>query len=155
MYLRKHCKQCDDEISASKRKNIFCSSSCAASYNNIGRRRHGNPPGICKYCGQPKKSAQTLYCSTICCGLDKRKITDLITYTRLKNREANARYRARLQSQTPNDVDRQAITEFYAACPPGYEVDHIIPISKGGLHTLSNLQYLTRAENRSKHNKIL
>ena len=30
-----------------------------------------------------------------------------------------------------------------------------IPISKGGLHTLSNLQYLTVTENRRKSNKII
>jgi 5-methylcytosine-specific restriction endonuclease McrA len=36
-----------------------------------------------------------------------------------------------------------------------YEVDHIIPISKGGKHSLSNLQYLTKEENRRKSNKII
>ena len=34
------------------------------------------------------------------------------------------------------------------------EVDHIIPISKNGMHTLSNLQYLTIRENRQKSNKL-
>lgn len=47
------------------------------------------------------------------------------------------------------------IGKFYKNCPKGYEVDHIIPISKGGLHKLSNLQYLTFKENRSKKDKIL
>ncbi len=52
-------------------------------------------------------------------------------------------------------VERRLIGEFYINCPPGYEVDHIIPISKGGIHTLENLQYLTISENRRKSNKIL
>ena len=47
-----------------------------------------------------------------------------------------------------------ALQEFYANCPKGYEVDHLIPISKGGLHSLSNLQYLTKSENRRKSNKM-
>ena len=69
--------------------------------------------------------------------------------------EANARYRARLKNQIVEGEDLTLIKEFYKNCPPGYEVDHIIPLSKGGLHTISNLQYLTVSENRKKSNKIL
>lgn len=36
-----------------------------------------------------------------------------------------------------------------------HEVDHIIPITKGGLHHPSNLQILTGDENRKKGSKIL
>ena len=38
----------------------------------------------------------------------------------------------------------QNINDFYRNCPPGYEVDHIRPISRGGKHILSNLQYLRK-----------
>lgn len=69
--------------------------------------------------------------------------------------EANARYRARMKQQIVEGEDLGPIKEFYKNCPPGYEVDHIIPLSKGGLHTLSNLQYLTKSENRKKSNKII
>lgn len=34
-----------------------------------------------------------------------------------------------------------------------HEVDHIVPISKGGKHHEKNLQILTREENRRKHTK--
>jgi len=50
-----------------------------------------------------------------------------------------------------------AIKEFYAACPEGYHVDHIIPLKNGvftAFHSLENLQYLPAQENISKHNKI-
>lgn len=50
--------------------------------------------------------------------------------------------------------ERILIGRFYKNCPYGYEVDHIIPISKGGKHRLSNLQYLTLWDNRKKSNKI-
>ena len=69
--------------------------------------------------------------------------------------EANARYRARMKAQVVPGEDIQPIQDFYANCPEGYEVDHIMPLSKGGLHSLSNLQYLTVSENRKKSNKIV
>jgi 5-methylcytosine-specific restriction endonuclease McrA len=46
--------------------------------------------------------------------------------------------------------EMRLIKYFYRNCPKGYEVDHIIPISKGGTHTLSNLQYLKPRQNRRK-----
>ncbi|MES2180738.1 MAG: HNH endonuclease signature motif containing protein, partial [Pseudomonadota bacterium] len=51
----------------------------------------------------------------------------------------------------------EAIREFYANRPDGYEVDHIIPLFGklvSGLHVLSNLQYLTESENSKKSNKF-
>ena len=75
-------------------------------------------------------------------------------YHRGARNERSANYRAQLRRQTPEDADRIAIKEFYTNCPVGHEVDHIIPISKGGLHTMSNLQYLTMSENRKKGSKI-
>jgi hypothetical protein len=74
---------------------------------------------------------------------------------RIINREAWMRYHSRKKYQTPADEDITALQEFYANCPVGYEVDHIIPISKGGAHSLLNLQYLTIRENRSKGNKLI
>ena len=47
-----------------------------------------------------------------------------------------------------------AIGSFYLNVPDGYVVDHIIPISKGGKHVLSNLQYLTVEDNSSKGCKL-
>lgn len=69
--------------------------------------------------------------------------------------EANARYRARMKKQVVEGEELGPIKEFYKNCPSGYEVDHIVPLSKGGLHTLTNLQYLTVSENRKKSNKIV
>lgn len=46
--------------------------------------------------------------------------------------------------------EKEAIRQFYSDCPDGYEIDHIIPFCKGGLHKLENLQYLTKKENQVK-----
>lgn len=64
--------------------------------------------------------------------------------------------RTRLMQRTPAWTDLDAIKAFYKNCPPGYHVDHIIPLqgkNVSGLHVLENLQYLPAAENLSKGNR--
>lgn len=66
--------------------------------------------------------------------------------------------RARKQNATPPWADQEEIEAFYRARPPGYEVDHIIPLkgkTVSGLHTLDNLQYLTMSDNRKKNAKFI
>lgn len=56
-----------------------------------------------------------------------------------------------------NDIsyeEKILIGRFYRNCPAGYEVDHIVPVSKGGKHVLSNLQYLTEEENERKGSRL-
>lgn len=65
--------------------------------------------------------------------------------------------RRALMKEAVKDIswnEKILIGNFYKNCPDGYEVDHIIPISLGGKHKLSNLQYLTIEENRSKGAKL-
>lgn len=71
----------------------------------------------------------------------------------IKN-EAWHRYMARRRNQTPPDVDIKALQQIYLNCPDGYEVDHRIPIARGGLHHPDNLQYLTISDNRRKWKKM-
>ena len=81
-------------------------------------------------------------------------------YNRGENKKKNlarvTRYKLRKIQRTPSWSETDAITEFYAKCPIGYSVDHIVPLkgdNVSGLHVLSNLQYLPEAENKSKGNK--
>lgn len=64
------------------------------------------------------------------------------------------RLNQQLAQQDLTFEEKQLIGQFYKNCPEGYEVDHIHPISKGGKHKLSNLQYLTRKDNMKKYDKI-
>lgn len=49
-----------------------------------------------------------------------------------------------------SDSMEQLIKDIYNDCPKGYEVDHIRPLIKGGMHHPNNLQCLTLKANRSK-----
>ena len=64
------------------------------------------------------------------------------------------KYYTKKKNQTPADADMGKIKKIYQNCPDGYEVDHIIPISKGGLHHQDNLQHLPISENRRKGNRM-
>lgn len=152
------CATCHVTLPQAKKRNKFCSRSCAATYNNAavkGTIKKIRP--LCAYCANPTKRMESKFCSQDCAAGYSRRYTPEEAAAVRKNRvrEVSANYRAKVLAQTPPDADRAAMREFYANCPEGYEVDHIIPISKGGLHTLDNLQYLTRTENRRKSNKLI
>jgi 5-methylcytosine-specific restriction endonuclease McrA len=85
-------------------------------------------------------------------------------YQRHKERYIAAAYRRlyKIKTLTPDDADRKVIQSFYdiakeltARTGIRYEVDHIVPISKGGLHHQSNLRVVTMKENRTKGAKLL
>lgn len=146
-----YCKQCKNKITT-KHAKIFCSSSCAAKYNNKGVRRHGKPKNICLICDKPTDRAQTKYCSNKCSGIARTTLSD--GDRKRINCHKVMKYRARKNNQTPSDADMEIIKEIYKQRPEGYEVDHIIPLSRGGLHHQDNLQYLTKEENQKKGNKL-
>ena len=122
-------------------------------YNNKGVRRHGKGPNKCLKCGEPTKTSQQKFCSQSCCALFYRPSPSEEQRKR-RQRHDFMKYYTKKKNQTPPDADMSKIKEIYLNCPEGYEVDHIIPISKGGLHHQDNLQYLTIFENRSKGNRM-
>ena len=72
-----------------------------------------------------------------------------------KNMEAKRRTRKRTQTQffwTPN---KNLINQIYLVCPKDYEVDHMVPLSKGGDHHESNLCYLPKSVNSSKKDRSI
>jgi hypothetical protein len=62
-----------------------------------------------------------------------------------------AKRRAATRTVPSNDP---IIKQIYLHTPDGYEVDHIVPLSKGGTHEPSNMQYLPSRVNRRKHAKV-
>jgi 5-methylcytosine-specific restriction endonuclease McrA len=151
------CTQCSIKLPQDKKNNKFCSRSCAATFNNKVVPKKVATLYTCPFCTNLFKG-EGKYCSNECFQQDRRVFldpTDAKQYKRIKKREVSIRYYQRIKDQTPPDADLPAIKKFYENCPEGYEVDHIIPISKGGPHTLENLQYLTILENRRKSNKLV
>ena len=78
-------------------------------------------------------------------------------YYKDKYRARNSLYQRRLRERQVFN-DRALIKAFYEATPKGMTVDHIVPLNGkyvSGLHTISNLQYLTKSQNSAKGNKYL
>ena len=72
-----------------------------------------------------------------------------------KNKHKLAQYSQKRRAlkagvEVPLD-EKEAIDEFIKNCPEGYEVDHIIPLSRGGAHSIHNLQYMLKQANMRKH----
>ena len=67
------CKRCSEPIEYSKRKNKFCSHSCAATYTNNLRGHYRSEEKPCKNCDEPtyRKSG---YCSKKCYLAHRRTI---------------------------------------------------------------------------------
>jgi len=81
--------------------------------------------------------------------------------TKAYKTQHSAKYNAKKENQTPSDADLEKITYIYQVCESmnqtsreNYEVDHIKPISKGGLHHQDNLQILEKILNNKKRAKI-
>ena len=111
-----------------------------------------------KYCGDCKKAR------------DKEAVKT--AHKKYKYREVKSRWRknnphkhtatqslrrARKLNQTPGDADLELIEEIYLAARMAQmytglpiHVDHIKPLSKGGLHHQDNLQLLYATDNWSK-----
>lgn len=71
---------------------------------------------------------------------------------------ADVARRAAKKNATPAWSEFDAIAAFYAACPKGHHIDHIIPLAGKtvcGLHVLANLQYLPARENLMKSNRFV
>ena len=119
-----------------QRAKIVCKESAEErykeSYNNKWINKHKDV----------RRAVIKKYCQT-----EKGKFA-----TSKRNFQRRVNYKFSCESLTWEE--KKLIGKFYKNCPEGYEVDHIIPISKGGLHQLSNLQYLTKEENRKKSAKL-
>lgn len=91
---------------------------------------------------------------------DNGKLRHKESYGRNKGVIANRNAEAKINRdlRIPKWSETDLIAKFYAECPEGFHVDHIIPLRGkivSGLHVISNLQYLTIKDNLEKGNKFV
>lgn len=123
---------------------------------------------VCKYCGNPFevekfRANNERYLRKNCSYKCASAAMELGEEHKKLNRTINsARRRARMQEAFDPSADYDAIKQIYFTARQmsietgiKYEVDHIIPISKGGKHHQDNLQIITMTENRKKGSKIV
>lgn len=89
------------------------------------------------------------------CSSDHRYLGQLHKRRMLNAVAATRRANVKKASIELTEDEKSRIMKMYLECPNGYEVDHIVPISKGGKHHPDNLQHLTISENRKKSNKCI
>lgn len=155
-YIPKKCCMCGANISYEKRNNFFCTSSCAASFNNSGRtdneitknkkskslidwnkKQNRGLVGLrkCKNCNQSfeiKGSSGKIFCRTTCRINFNRK--DLNEYQKFR---LDTKFQFNVFDY-PNEFDLYLILEFgmYKAKnrgdnPTGISRDHIFSIRDG------------------------
>jgi len=100
----------------------------------------------------PVNQAIARFCSKKCASSTKKKP---LSHLRAMNALGQSRYRAKKYRTMAPGADHEKIKQIYLNCPVGYEVDHIIPVSRGGLHHEDNLQYLPALVNRKKGNRLV
>ena len=147
-----NCIACNKLLATGQRK--FCSKSCSATYYNDIRHiqpKQPKPYTVCLNCGISTQHFTKKYCSRKCSGFVRRNLDPL--YHKKVNAARQSLYRAKNLRKIHPTANKEKIRKFYLSCPIGYEVDHITPLSLGGLHHEDNLQYLTILENRKKGNR--
>lgn len=149
------CRKCKKELSGYNEK-IFCSRTCSVSENNRKTPKRTKAilrKKICPTCGCEHTKAK--FCSSMCYHVSTRLPVEIKKEkTRILQLVGCRRYQARKKKLYPPDANAEKIKEIYANCPDGYEVDHIKPLARGGLHHQDNLQYLPWLENKRKGDKL-
>lgn len=163
------CKTCNKEHNGTYGSGKYCCRKCANSRVRTEEVKQkisesvkqgiqsGKIPTGCSKGVKHKKSRTKEHAEKISIGIKQRwneKGRKTIEQTKAGVKAAVYAYRARKRNAIPDDADLQLIKKIYESAPEGYQVDHKIPLSRGGLHHQENLQYLPAKDNQSKNNRL-
>lgn len=123
--------------------NSWCKICVQKKTNEITHARIVNDPDY-----RHKLNAQTG------ASIKERYANDIIFRSKKIHRAMLRNRNLEVQFNTLSLTEQEAVLNFYINCPKGYHVDHIYPYSRGGLHCLSNLQYLPAHDNHVKSSEI-
>ena len=163
----KQCSRCLHEkefsfFSPDKRTPTGLQSRCKACFADIVKQRRLEKPE--KHREAVKQSALKNYSKVLTRNNEYRKHNpDKVKEWKRKDRNNNkvriladnAKRRSLFSSTTTPDIlSIYALRDFYQAMSMGdcFHVDHIHPISKGGLHVIDNLQVIPAIDNLRKGN---
>jgi hypothetical protein len=112
---------------------------------------------LCGNCGEVKEDTGFSKNSARRDGLNSHCKTCCLETRRDYQKTYQAQVRALKLQRTPSWSETEEILDYYAKCPEGHHVDHIIPLqgkTVSGLHVLNNLQYLSANDNLVKGNRF-
>lgn len=159
---RRSCADCGARFSPPA-GSAYCSERCRSRAINKAATVHKRSPRLCKGCGEtfapPYGRSQALYCTEACAKRTVRRIS-------------KASRRARLREATVEPVDPIRVFERDGwrchLCggltmkakrgsphPKAPELDHIVPLAKGGEHSYRNTACAHRACNIAKSDSIV
>ena len=157
VYKLKNCPTCNN---LHRQRGKYCSQSCASTYNHQNGNR-SNPELMREiandYHGWLKSLSPLQKLELQECKESKKLISNLRAIIEDCNeiiQSLKDDIKPQKQFIQDNPGDPHLIKLIYAACPPDYHVDHIIPKSRGGQDHQNNFQYLYWQDNLKKQDKL-
>ena len=164
-----------ESVSCRQRGPSWAAKSGFAHAHQLDRARGGIVPRIrsavpprffgdfamdCKYPNRNGRQGYKRGCRCQRCRLERHKhpYTEkqraiIREHCRVDCKLKDADKRARRYGVMCRGFPRKLLRIIYRNCPPGWTVDHIVPMCCGGLHHPMNVQYMTLRENLRKGRK--
>jgi len=158
--LSKSCKRCQSKYYTDNRERLL--------NNNLrSQQKHKSKNNLRKMLWAIKNKLKVRKTNQLYYKKNIDKITEYnqkwVKKNVLANRNKGHRYRARKKNNTIQQFTKQQLEQRMsifgfrcAYCGGSFDhIDHVIPLSKGGKHCLSNLRPACKKCNQEKHNKSL
>ncbi len=160
----KRCKHCGGSMEGRKTSAVACSVLCnqqiLAARRKAAKWEGVDPDRPCEACGKPLtgKRPHAKFCDRVCKAAASSRRREQDGRGRIK---AVARRAVVRRQINPREIERMLTRQRWicAYCSAdlhfGYHLDHVVPLSRGGQHTIGNLVGACPRCNCSKGQKLL